>query len=79
MLHASKSFRPISIQCKISRDQLFAITFFSNPLSQRDPLRLIACISKESDRKMSIERHAHGAHALINFVTTGVRLKILIQ
>jgi hypothetical protein len=57
MLHASKSFRPISIQCKISRDQLFAINFFSNPLSQRDPLRLIACISKESDRKMSIERH----------------------
>jgi hypothetical protein len=40
-----------------SRDQLFAITFFSNPLSQRDPLRLIACISKESDRKMSISRH----------------------
>jgi hypothetical protein len=48
------AFRPISIQCKISQDQLFAVTFFSNAFSQPDPLRLIACISEESDRKMSI-------------------------
>jgi hypothetical protein len=57
MLHALETFRLISIQCKISRDQLFAITFFWNTFSQPDPLRLIACISKESDRKMSIARH----------------------
>jgi hypothetical protein len=54
---ARVAFRPISIQCKISRDQLFAISFFWNAFSEPDPLCLIACISKESDRKMSIARH----------------------
>jgi hypothetical protein len=64
----------------------FCDHFLSNPLSQRDPLRLIACISKESDRKMSIERHFAlnenpplWCARTYNFVTTGVKLKKLIQ
>jgi hypothetical protein len=77
------AFRPISIQCKISQDQLFAITFFSNAFSQPDPLRLIACISKESDRPRDIlhcvEIRLYGPQALINFGTTGLKLNILIQ
>ena len=41
----------------MSRDQLFAITFFGNVCGQPHLLRrLIACISK-SDRKMSTARH----------------------
>jgi hypothetical protein len=43
-----------SVEIKKSRDRLFAITFFSNACSQPHPLRLIACISKESGRKKSI-------------------------
>jgi hypothetical protein len=45
-----------SIQWEKSRDRLFEITFFSNACSQLHPLRLIACISKESSRKKSIAR-----------------------
>jgi hypothetical protein len=79
----TKAFRPISIQCKISQDELFAITFFWNAFSQPDPLHLIACISEESDRKMSTARHvALSGNSPLRSAsagTTGLKLNILIQ